>query len=676
MRSSASLLVLIPLLCGCGCRSEISEQRSAPDPEPVTERPAKTSDQPAEPPQEPNKPSKEPKIAAPDPSPSETPDPVIQRLRTGNTRKFRITRGSRWAIADVGNSTIQVFDSSNGRVVLERSLRPGRLTDINPSGRRVLVQRKKQTVLVNIWADEVVRRIPTDGRAASCFTQDGTRTVILDATALQLWERHGTSPTTALPHGLEGAPHSILADERGRTVMAIMKDANGFSAHAYGGDGGKRWRALPTVTGGPGVLSESGRLLLAPLGALKVQLVDTWHGEQRTSLPYRTAYAFRRKDKAALLGDGARTLALVDLETLEAEWTFRADFDVLGAALDQRGQTLTLAGESPGEHRLVRLTRGAGPETPWHDRARFDKRWPRLEVASLRWSAGGERLAAQIGRASLVIDGLTGQRSSASTPAGAFSSGELAGFVDGQRLSSGPAAASLGPDVVTFKRSGDVDWSRRLTRDVRSVIHSADERTVMVLDIEGSITAFSDAGKEAWSYHPADDEPLLRQLAPAPSTSSVLAVRGTSLVWMTPQTGVVEVQSDLPRALRAPMLAASTRSVALVDSRRAWSIDSKTLKPTGSIRLPFRTTAIALHNERLAVTDGTDIAVLNLVGGQVRATVVPVPDLNAITIKNDRISVDDRAGSHVRWRSGISLMSGSDPAQKALWTTHRIKIPL
>jgi hypothetical protein len=394
------------------------------------------------------------------------------------------------------------------------------------------------------------------------------------------------------------------------------------------------------------------------------------------SLPYRIAYAFRRKEKAALVGDGAGTLALVDLQTLEAEWTWRADFDVLGAALDERGQTLTLAGHTPQEHRLVRLTRGPGPESPWHDRTRFDKRWPRLEVASLRWSAGGERLAAQIGRASLVIDGLTGERSPASTPAGAFSSGELADFVDGQRLSSGPAAASLGPDVVTFKRSGDVDWSRRLTRDVRSVVHSADERTVLVLDVEGSITAFSGTGNEAWSYHPPAGQPLLRQIAPAPSTQSLLAVQGSSLVWINPQTGVVDVQSELPRAVRSPLLAASTNSVALVDSRRAWSLDPKTLKPNGTLRLPFRTTAAALHHERLAVTDGTDIAVLNLVGGQLRAWVVPVPDLNAITIKNDRISVDDRAGGHVRWRSGITLMSGSDPAQKALWKTHRIKIPL
>jgi hypothetical protein len=678
MRCSVGIAVLLIAL-GVGCKRSESSKTVESSPRATPKRTEVAT------------PAKRPEPVRPKthgPSPDRLPNDmghlVIDRLRAGNTKQLRISRGGRWGLVLTEDDVVQVFDAARGRLILERPLRPFvacRTQAFSPDGRRVLVRKKGRVQLLNLWTGDVVRSIGSrhSDRYRCSLSGEGGHAVVATPGVVTIYDLNSRKPKTEIKSPVTKKLEVVLTDAAARTIVVVGHDHEGALATVWGGDGGERWRRLQGFSSaGRFRISASGRWMLGDFSNGKGRLWRLWTGEVwpfQKSLGSFLGFS-DNKDQVITYADG-QPITVVDAKTGEVVLTQNSFKDVSAATVSAGGDRLLVTGGGHHHHRLGLWSLGDG-------RARFKRMEPRDRVRRVSYDQAGEvlRIDVDSGRTH-AFQRATGKRV---TLPGATRIARDMSTWRGRRMASGWSnrwRLRFGRSQLTMFEGSDGTqppaerWKRTLDSRIVGAALSHDDKRVLVLLDSGHLQRLKPTdGKSAGrSLLRGDSKPLA--IASHPKSLSVFVVNASGLVTQNKvQTGREMGRWTVPRLKWARVaVTQSGDKLAIAERYRVHILDLASKPPDVArlqlVKVPtfrIRSVGIAPGGDHLVLSDGIDVATWDVGKARRVATIVLLRGPSAIAVGlGGHLVTEKWSRPYVRWRKKLQLMPRDSHEAAMLW---------
>jgi hypothetical protein len=614
---------------------------------------------------------------------------VVDRLRTSEVTRLSVTRGGRFATVELGSGDLQLFDGARGRLVLERRLqiaaeptteaespsvgpttRLCRGKAVSPDGRRALVRGGGRVVSLDLGTGLVAQDYSRlEGGSARCtFSGDGLSVVVGTPEFVEVLDsRTASSRRRVVTRGFDRVSY-VGTDGSARTIFLIGHRDGRLVARAHGGQGGDVWRDLDGFDGQwPLHSTVSGRLVAGISGTTTV-IWDAWSGNVTKQFENAAPIGFLGLDKRlALHVNGTASGGAIQFATVE-DWQLGEDVPVAGdsvvVALTDDGRRLFVAGTDGGQNTFGYWNLIDGQK-------RFLRSEPVVRVRTVAYR--GRSLAIDCDLGTLTLDAETGLSTAQPPPGGERVEGEVYGvwWTRQQRVSH------LGRDLLmTDGRSGKLLWSRRAAAPVAQSAVTGDGTQTVTLLNDGGLEVRDASTGEGIDYPETAVADVMTTL---PKGSAILLANGA---------GISQIGSDRRMELPidglkpAAIAVNSTASYAAIASGRSVLVLALDSSMSVACRFPVplgvRALAVSPDGERIAVSTGVDVEVYNRCGGlRSRVAIIAGATLAAV--------VTDSSGEHyassapsapVRWRRGLTRMTGREPEIKTLVTTRRQDIGL
>ncbi len=466
-----------------------------------------------------------------------------------------------------------------------------------------------------------------------------------------VWDPARTEPLRLIPTPRMDRLTDILTDTRAESMVVVGRRGEDLLASAWDG---RRWRPLRGFESRHALaMGPAGKRIIGLRGELGTAVWELGSSAPASPLPYRSVYQLVRQDSALLAGDLAGRVVLHDIEKQMPLVTVQTRPGLRSAVVSQDGLRLVAAG-------LDGETRRLGLWAVEDGKARFERSQEDTEPHRIHWNAAGSHLQFEVGLHRLSVATLTGrldpQRSGPAAPG-------VKGISDIGRVRTGTHwMGRARPDfekrdlLMVDDVSGELMWSVRAKRRIRSAAVSSDGAQVALLERGGQVRVFavSDGSRAAeWTT----EDPIVA-LTSHPRKLLLIAIHRSGLVATHElETGEIRWSVALgKKQKRAPRVAISpdAKVLALGSGRTVISLEIETSKRAEfQVHGRVRNLAVAPNGRRIAVSDGTDLAVWNPANGQLVAQLIPLPQGQLVVRSGRQATLSAGAKPWVRWRRGF-----------------------